>query len=227
MIMVRESYQKQLHNLMEAVRQMGQKVLEGLELAMRALREHNRQIAESLDSWDDGVDDMNLQIEKQCTDLLALQQPVAGDLRTITSVFKIITDLERAADLAVNLGQYAMDSDAFVLLPKDDLLRLGEFAGGMVQSALEAFCVQNVAQAREVIERDRQMDKMCWELRQRVLDQLITSARRVHTQEEAKEIGDDVLLVLWSIRDLERIADHAVNIGGRTVYLVSGSKEYL
>jgi len=225
--MVRESYQKQLHNLMEAVQQMGQKVLEGLDLAMRTLREHDRAISESLDAWDDSVDDMNLQIEKQCTDLLALQQPVAVDLRLITSVFKIITDLERAADLAVNLGQYAMDSDAFVLLPKDELLRLGDFAGEMVQSALEAFCRQDVAKAREVIARDRQMDKMCWALRQRLLSQLVTSARQAHKPEEAQEIGDDVLLVLWSIRDLERIADHAVNIGGRTVYLITGSKEYL
>jgi phosphate transport system protein len=212
---------------MEAVQQMGQKVLEGLRLAMRALREHDRQISENLDAWDDSIDDMNLQIEKQCTDLLALQQPVAVDLRFITSVFKVVTDLERAADLAVNLGEYAMDSDAFVLVPKEELLRLGEFAGGMLQSALGAFQAQDVTKAREVIERDKEMDKMCWALRQKVLTQLVISARRAHTQEEAQEIGDDVIVVLWSIRDLERIADHAVNIGGRTVYLVAGSKEYL
>jgi phosphate transport system protein len=212
---------------MEAVQQMGQKVIEGLRLAMRALREHDRAISESLDAWDDSVDDMNLQIEKQCTDLLALQQPVAVDLRFITSVFKVVTDLERAADLAVNLGEYAMDSDAFVLVPKEELLRLGEFAGGMLQSALGAFQAQDVIKAREVMERDKEMDKMCWALRQKVLNQLVISARRAHTQEEAQEIGDDVIVVLWSIRDLERIADHAVNIGGRTVYLVTGSKEYL
>ena len=78
-----------------------------------------------------------------------------------------------------------------------------------------------------MIERDRQMDQMCWDLRQRVLSQLIASARQAHSSEEAKGIADDVILALWTIRDLERISDHAVNIGGRTVYLVTGSKACL
>lgn len=225
--MVREAYQRQLQQLDEAVQQMGAKVLEGLGMALRALREHDLELARSLDAWDDAVDDMNLQIEKQCTDLLALQQPVAIDLRLITSVFKIITDLERAADLAVNVGQYATDSKAFVLVPKEELLQLGEFAGSMLREALDAFEKRDVPKAKALIERDVQMDRLCWDLRKRVLTKLIEGTRGRHTQEQAKEIAGDVIMVLWSIRDLERVADHAVNIAGRTIYLVSGSKEYI
>lgn len=225
--MVREAYQRQLQQLDEAVQQMGAKVLEGLEMALRALKGHDLLLARSLDAWDDGVDELNLEIEKQCTDLLALQQPVAVDLRLITSVFKIITDLERAADLAVNLGEYAADSEAFVLLPKEELLRLGEFAGGMLREALDAFANRDVPRAKALIERDVQMDRFCLDLRKRVLARIIEGAREKHTQERAKEIAANVITVLWSIRDLERVADHAVNIAGRTIYLVSGSKEYI
>ncbi len=225
--MVREAYQKQLQQLTESVQQMGAKVLEGLGMGLRALKEHDLALAKSLDAWDDAVDEMNLQIEKQCTDLLALQQPVAIDLRLITSVFKIITDLERAADLAVNVGEYATDSEAFVLVPKEELLRLGEFAKDMLRDALEAFAKRDVPQAKELIERDKQMDQMCWDLRKRVLTKLIEEARERHTQVQAQEIAGDVIMVLWSIRDLERVADHAVNIAGRTIYLVSGDKEYI
>ena len=227
MIMVREAYQRQLQQLDEAVQQMGTKVLEGLEMALRALKEHDLALAHSLDAWDDAVDEMNLQIEKQCTDLLALQQPVAIDLRLITSVFKITTDLERAADLAVNLGQYAADSEAFVLVPKGELLRLGEFAKDMLHSALEVFAKRDVPRAEHLIERDRQMDQLCWDLRRRVLTELIANALEGRTPQQAQEIAGDVIMVLWSIRDLERIADHAVNIAGRTIYLVSGSNEYI
>ncbi len=225
--MVREAYQKQLQQLDEAVQKMGEKVLEGIDMALRALKEHDLALARSLDSWDDSIDELNLQIEKQCTDLLALQQPVAVDLRLITSVFKIITDLERAADLAVNLGEYAMDSEAFVLVPKEELLRLGEFAERMLRDALDAFARRDVPKASEVIERDVQMDRMCLDLRKRVLSKIIEGARERHTQEQAQEIAGDVIMVLWSIRDLERVADHAVNIAGRTIYMVTSSKDYI
>jgi len=225
--MVREAYQKQLKQLVEAVQQMGQKVLEGLGMGLRALKEHDLTLAQSLDAWDDAVDEMNLRIEKQCTDLLALQQPVAVDLRLITSIFKIITDLERAADLAVNLGEYAMDSEAFVLVPKEELLRLGEFAGKMLRDVLEAFAKRDVLWAQEVIERDVQMDRMCLDLRKRVLSKIIEGARERHTQEQAQQLAGNVITVLWSIRDLERVADHAVNIAGRIIYMVTSSKDYI
>lgn len=223
--MVRESYKQQLERLTLCVREMGDKVIEGIDLGLKALREHNRALAESLDAWDDQVDEMNLAIEKECLDLLALQQPVAIDLRLITSVFKIITDLERAADLAVNIGQYGMDVGVFVLLPKEELTALGEFAREMLRDAVEAFVQRDVERAREIIERDEQMDERCWQLRRRVFTKLLELAREAHSPQEAKEFVDDVIPILWSIRDLERVGDHAVNISERTIYMVTGQKE--
>ncbi len=223
--MVRESYKQQLERLTQSVREMGVKVVEGLDLGLKALREHDRVLAESLDAWDDQVDGLNLSIEKECMDLLALQQPVAIDLRLITSVFKIITDLERAADLAVNVGQYGMDVGVFVLVSKEELTALGEFAREMLRDAVDVFIGKDVERAQELIRRDEQMDQRCWNLRRKVLARLLELAREAHSPKEAKEFVDDVIPVLWSIRDLERVGDHAVNISERTIYMVTGRKE--
>lgn len=223
--MVRESYKQQLERLTKSVQEMGAKVLEGLDLGLKAMREQDRELAESLDAWDDSVDELNLAIERECMDLLALQQPVAIDLRLITSVFKIITDLERAADLAVNVGQYGMDIAVFVLVSRDDLTQLGEFARAMLSDAVDIFVTRDVERARELIQRDEQMDQHCWQLRRKVLAKLLDLARQAHSPREAKEFVDDVIPVLWSIRDLERVGDHAVNICERTLYMVTGRKE--
>lgn len=225
--MARESYQQQLQQLTESVCRMGAKVLEGLDLGLRALRESDRALAESLDAWDDQVDEMNLSIEKACTDLLALQQPVAVDLRLITSVFKIITDLERIGDLAVNVGEYGIDVAVFVLLPKEELLTLGTMAQAMLREAVAAFATRDAERALALIKHDQQLDGRCWELRHRVIARVIDLARQAHTLEEAKDIADDLIPVFWSIRDLERVGDHAVNIAGRTLYLVTGKKDFL
>lgn len=225
--MVRESYQQQLEGLLESVSEMGRGVREGLDLGLKAIREDDRALGRHLDEWDDAIDDAALDIEKRCTDLLALQQPVAVDLRQILSAFKIVTDLERVADLAVNLGEYALVSEAFVLVPKEELLGLGEFAGRMLDDALSAFRGKDTERAQEVIIRDREMDQRCWDLRSEVLTQIIQSAAERQSSEEAQEIAANIITVLWSIRDLERVADHAVNIGARTIYWLKADPKYI
>lgn len=225
--MVRESYQQQLEGLIGSVAEMGRRVREGLDMGLRALREHDHELGRSLDDWDEAIDQMNLDIERRCTDLLALQQPVAVDLRQIVSVFKIVTDLERVADLAVNLGEYALATEAFVLVPKEKLLGLGRFAGEMLQDSLEAFRTQDTTLAKEVIDRDRRMDQRCWDLRTEVLTEIIKSAGERQSSERAQEIAANIITVLWSIRDLERIADHAVNIGARTIYWLEADPRFI
>jgi len=224
---LRESYKQQLDGLLKSVYGMGQRVVEGLKMGLRAMRDHDRALAESLEPWDDTIDRTALDIEKQCTDLLALQQPVAVDLRLIISAFKIVTDLERVADLAVNLGEYALVSEAFVLVPKGELLQLGQFACDMLGDCLEAFRSRHLDKAKEVIKRDRQMDQRCWDLRTEMLTEIIRSAGKAHSLEQAKKIADNTITVLWSIRDLERVGDHAVNICARTIYWLTANPEYI
>lgn len=225
--MVRESYRQQLDGLIESVYGMGQRVMEGLNMGLRALRDHDRTLAESLDGWDETVDQSALEIEKKCTELLALQQPVAVDLRIIISAFKIVTDLERVADLAVNVGEYSLVSEAFVLVPKEELLQLGTIALEMLDDSLEAFRSKDVTRAKQTIARDRVMDQRCWDLRTEVLTQIIQRAGHANTSEQAKRIAENTITVLWSIRDLERVADHAVNICARTIYWLTANPEYI
>lgn len=225
--MVRESYKKQLEELLEDVSHMGRQVVKGLEMGLQAIRGHDQALAESLDDWDNLIDQLYLDIEKKCTDLLALQQPVAVDLRMIVSVFKIVTDLERAADLAVNLGEYSLTSEAFIFMPKEELLQLGGFACAMVEDSLEAFRNQDVGRAREIIERDRQMDQRCWDLRTQVFARLMQSAGQPHSSDQAQRIATNTITVLWSIRDLERVGDHAVNICARTIYWLTADARYI
>jgi phosphate transport system protein len=224
--MVRENYKQKLERLVESVQEMGFKTSEGLANGLQALHDHDRKLAATLDQWDDQIDTLNAQIEKECIDLLALQQPVAVDLRLITSVLKIITDLERVADLAVNVGEYGMDAKVFVLVPKEELFNLGQFGRKMLDDCMNAFAKRDIAVCKELVARDEQMDKMCWDLRRKVLARLLELAREAHSPQEAKEIADDVIPVLWSIRDLERVGDHAVNIAERTIYLITGQKYY-
>jgi phosphate transport system protein len=96
----------------------------------------------------------------------------------------------------------------------------------MLHDCIDAFIARDTARCQEIIDRDEQMDRQCWELRRKVLARLLELARQAHSATEAQEIVDDVIPVLWSIRDLERVGDHAVNIAERTIYLVTGQKYY-
>jgi phosphate transport system protein len=225
--MVRESYRQELGRLLDSVPQMGQEVVKGIKNGLRAIETHDVALAKSMDAWDDTIDQQTMKIEKECTDLLALQQPVASDLRMILSVFKIATDLERVGDLAVNLGEYAIVSDAFVLASKEELLRLGRLACKMIEEALEAFREQNIEKAKAVIFKDRELDQACWDLRTLVLTELIKMAGKSNPFDQAEKIASNTITILWSIRDLERIGDHAGNISARMIYWLTANPEYI
>ena len=108
--MPRESYQEQLDALREDVLYMSEIVLERLRMGLDALERKDEDLAWGVIDGDDEVNGLYLDLERDCIDLLALQQPVAGDLRFIAASFKIITDLERVGDLATNLGEYTLDA---------------------------------------------------------------------------------------------------------------------
>ena len=107
--MVRETYQRQLRGLREGVIELSVKVYRQLEQGLEALVNGDLALADKLDAYDDAIDRQALELEKLCVQLLALQQPVAVDLRLITASYKIATDLERVGDLAVNLAARVVD----------------------------------------------------------------------------------------------------------------------
>ena len=225
--MTRKSYAEQLEELRKEVLEMGENVHDRLLDAMEAMVEVDAKRADEIGKGDDEIDDTYVEIEKKCSDLLALQQPVASDLRLITASFKIITDLERIGDKVVNLTDYTKLLMERRILDEEDIRELGEFSGRMLEDALKYYDEQDLDGARELVNRDDRMDEMCENSTNDILGHLIEKESETLTTEEATQLGQQVSTELLTIRDLERVADHATNIAARTIYLVTSTRELI
>ncbi|MDZ7701469.1 MAG: phosphate signaling complex protein PhoU [Halobacteriales archaeon] len=225
--MPRQSYQEQLADLRENVLYMSEVVLERLRLGLDALEQKDDDLAWEVIDGDDEVNDLYLQLEQDCIDLLALQQPVAGDLRFIAASFKIITDLERIGDLAVNLGDYALEADRDVF-PDVDIQGLGTEVQEMVEGAMAAYDEEDTEACFAIAERDDDVDAGCNRASEVVVRDLIeTQLEEGGDDESVERLLTDVQRLLLTIRDLERVGDHAVNIAARTLYMVENSDELI
>ncbi|MFB6101090.1 MAG: phosphate signaling complex protein PhoU [Haloplanus sp.] len=224
--MARTDYQSSLDELRDDVLYMSEVVAERLRTGLDALERKDERLAQEVIEGDDEVNDMYLQLEGQCIDLIALQQPVASDLRFIAASFKIITDLERIADLAVNLGGYTMDAQRD-LFPDVDMQRIGRTTLEMLEDAMEAYANEDTEQCYAVADRDDEVDAMCEAASELVVRDLIESDYLVEDDEDLESLMEDVSRLLLTIRDLERVGDHAVNVAARTLYMVENDDELL
>lgn len=225
--MARESYQERLEELREDVLYMSELVLERLRDGLDALEQKDETLARDVIEGDHEINQLYLDLEQDCIDLLALQQPVAGDLRFIASSFKVITDLERIGDLATNLAGYAEDAEQD-RYPDVDVQALGDEVIAMVEDAMIAYEAEDPGACREISARDDEVDAMCERASQVVVRDLIE--REVGSDADPQEIEDilqDVSRLLLTIRDLERVGDHAVNISARTLYMVESDDELI
>lgn len=161
------------------------------------------------------IDDWEVRIEEECLKLLAIQQPVARDLRLIAAVMKINYDLERINDQAVNIAQRALELNKKPLLkPLIDIPRMADMTQSMVKDALDAFVRRDVDLARDVGRRDEEVDQ----LRDQVFRELLTY---IQVMDVSDTVDRAILLILVS-RHLEKIGDHASNIAENAYYLVKG-----
>jgi len=220
--MPRNQYQQQLGQLRTNVVDMSELVCERLDDALRALETKDGTLAEGVIEGDAEINQLYLDLESDCIELFALQQPVAGDLRFVASSFKIITDLERIGDLATNLAEYAITAERD-RYPEIDIAHLGTEAGSMVGEAVAAYEADNAAAARAVAARDDELDRLCSEANAVVVRDLLGT----DYGDEYTALIDDVQRLLLTIRDLERVGDHAVNICARTVYMVDHDDELI
>ncbi len=225
--MARKSYQEELNQLQEDVIAMGKLVAERLQMGITALDRNDAELAKSVIFGDADVNDIYIELESKCVNLFALQQPVAGDLRLIASSFKIITDLERVGDLAVNLGDYTIDSQKNVF-PDVDINSIGNAVLDMLYDSIDAYKNQNVDACFEIENRDSTIDDMCLEANEVVVKALIeTQIGEGGSVDMLDDLMIDVQCFLLTIRDLERIGDHAANIAARTLYIVTNNDELL
>ena len=209
--------QRHFHEEIETLKQtllaMGGLVEDQIRRVMRALVERDDALAQEVIERDQQVNAYDVEVDETCVSLLALHQPAAGDLRFITTAMKIVTDLERMGDQAVNIAQRVLELNREPQLkPYIDLPRMAENAQLMVKQSLDAFVARDTELARKVCAEDAEVDA----LKEQIFRELLT-----FMMEDARTISRAIRLILIS-RFLERVADHATNIAEMVVYMVEG-----
>jgi len=220
----RDEFQQSLDDLRTEVRSMSDLVAARLDRALGALEAVDEAAARAVIDGDDAVDGRYLDLESTCIQLFAQQQPVAGDLRFVASSFKIVTDLERVGDLAVNLAQYTLAADRR-RFAEVDLSPLGDIAADMLDDAMTAYRTDDAELCHEIAARDDELDTLCQRASERVVRELIEREVDEGDSWAVEELLDDVSRLLLVIRDLERVGDHAVNIAARTLYMVESDPQ--
>jgi phosphate transport system protein len=221
--MARNQYRTRLEALRASVLGMGDLVLERLDWAMEALETRDEALGHEVAERDYEVNETYLELEKECTDLIALQQPVAGDLRFIVASFKIITDLERVGDLATNIGEYAGQAEREVY-PDVDVGHIGERVREAVADAMGAYREEDVEACYRIAERDDEIDDLCARASELVIRDLVETDL---DDAAVDSLFAEVSRVLLTVRDLERVGDHAVNIAARTLYMIESDAELI
>lgn len=187
-------------------------VEEGIHNSIEALTKRDKAIAEKAIQSDEKIDDLEVKIEADAVEMLALFQPMAIDLRYITTGIKINMELERIADLAVNISQRAKDlADQPLLKPLVDTPRLAENAKKMVRNAIDSFINKDEELAKTVIMDDQFSDT----LRNKIMKELVYE----YMVKDGSTSPRAVSLLLVA-RDLERICDHAVAIAEDVIYMI-------
>jgi phosphate transport system protein len=201
-----ESVQRRVLSLASAVEQI-------VERSIRALFERNARLARSLIESDRSIDIEENVIEEECLKILALHQPVAVDLRRVAAIIKINSDLERMADLAVNIAERALALTQVEDVSVPPTFRqMTDLTNTMVRDSLDAFVRLDIALAKRVCRLDDEVDRY----NRAIIDEVSAFMK------ESPDHVDAGLHLFSAVRQLERIADHATNIAEDVVYLVEG-----
>jgi phosphate transport system protein len=205
--------ERDLETLQRDILGMGAAVEEAVYKAIRSLQDRDIDLARDVISGDTSIDETENRVEEECLKILALHQPVAVDLRRVTAVLAINVDLERMADLAVDIAERAevLAVPPFIPVPVA-LQRMTDLATVMVRECLDAFVRLDAPLARKVIRLDDQIDR----LNADIIAEIVAKLRR------SPEHVEPGLSLFSAVRHLERIADHATNVAEDVVYLVEG-----
>ena len=208
-------FNDELMDLRDNLISMSQLVSSSLGQAIQSLIDKDRQLAQQVIDNDDKVDRMELDIEEQCLQLIALKHPVSKKLRVITCAMKAISDLERVGDRAANIaGASQYLSSKPMVKPLIDIPRMAEITQNMLQDSLDAYLRGDVDLAKSVWEKDKMVDQ----LNQQIFRELLT-----FMLEDPHTISRAIHLIFIS-DNLERIGDHAGNLAERVVYIVDGQR---
>lgn len=210
--MTRSYFDQELQELQVSLLKMSSMVEETLNDSIKGLKTQNIELAQKVIDYDDVIDEMEFMVEDKCLKLIALQSPLAKDLRIIATALKIITDLERIADYAVDIAKITIKlANEKYVKELIDIPRMAEIAARMVKGSIDAYVHLDVSKAREVAKWDDEVDGLYKQIFRELL---------LIMMEDPRTINQATNFLLIS-RYLERIGDHVTNICERIIYSVT------
>ncbi|VVB86570.1 PhoU domain protein [uncultured archaeon] len=213
--MVREAYHKDLHKLREETLNMGSLVGRAIGDAVLSLKNRDVEMAQKVIDMDDEIDAIDHRIEEECMRLLALQQPMARDLRLIISVLKMSIDLERMGDLALEIAVITkITAKVPPVKPLIDIPRMSEICQDMLINTMKALADKDAELARQVAKRDDEVDALFDQIRRELITIMIEDPKKLTGAQHLTFVA----------RYLERIGDHITNLCENVVFMVTGER---
>jgi len=215
---IRQTFEEQLKGLEQDVVRMGSLAAEAVKIAIEVLVERDPEKGGRVMELENQIDALNMGIERRATELLALQQPMAGDLRTIAAVLRIIMDIERIGDYSVDTTRQASElAEQPLMKPLVDIPRMAELVQQMLHESLEALVERDLDRAMRAVEQDDEVDHAYRALH----DELVEYVQR------DPSLAKQAISLLMIGTYLERMADHVTNIGERIWFMETGELKEL
>lgn len=211
---MREKYEIQLAQLNSSVLSMGKMIEVAIESTILALMGRDVEAAKTVHANDENIDNMEREIESLCMRLLLQQQPMATDLRFITAALKIITDMERIGDHAVDIADLVLNLSDLKYSGMSEISEISSEIIGMIHDSIQSYIERDYNKAKDVIARDDLVDNLYHIIKKDLIE-------KIKKTEEGEQILDYFLIAKY----FERIGDHAVNIAERVVFALTGKKE--
>ena len=211
--MPRTEYERELQEIQDELLGIGALVESSVNNALDALKNRDAEASQRVIDSDDEIDRRQLELEERCIDVVATQQPMAGDLRTLLSVIQVASELERMGDYAEGIAKISLlMGDESLVKPLIDIPRMGDLATRMLRKSLTALVDRDNDAARQIGVDDDEVDALYEQVFGDLLANMI----------EDPQIIRRATYLIWVAHDLERIADRATNIAERVIYVTTG-----
>lgn len=211
---MREKFIEELNKLNNELITMGSMCEDAINSAIMIIKEDefSKELYDKVDALEDATDKKEKEIESLCLKLIFSQQPVASDLRFISAILKMISDLERIADQALDIADLSKEIDDFKLLRNTAIFEMAKLVTSMVKNSVDSFVRKDTQMAAEVSKMDNEVDKMFLKVKKEMISMI---------SDEDKE-GEVIVDVLMMAKYLERIADHSTNIAEWVEFAIRG-----